>query len=67
MNRGHPSGVYSSATVRDQFNGSSRNDGNFGAALARAAGPMAEATLVCSRAVPDKRGSRQSRCHLHLE
>ena len=49
--------------VRGQFNGNSRNDGNFSAALARAAGPMAEATLVCSRAVPDKRGSRQSRGH----
>jgi hypothetical protein len=30
--------------VRGQFNGNSRNDGNFSAALARAAGPMAEAT-----------------------
>jgi hypothetical protein len=61
MKRGNPSGAYSSAMVRGHFNGNSRNDGNFSAALVRAAGPMAEATLVCSRALPDKRGSRQSR------
>jgi hypothetical protein len=57
MKRRHPSGVYSSATARGQFNGNSRIDGNFSAALARVAGPMAEASVVCSRVVPDKRGS----------